>query len=246
MRQYAIIGLGSFGLRMLDKLSDLGAELIIADRDPDLIESHKDLAQAAYIFDAVNEEALRRIIPADLDACVVDLGSNIEATILVTNGLKKLGVKEIIVRADSDERGEILALVGATKIVYPEREAAARIVPLLLSPSLFSFMPIGPNLVMAEVRTPDRFVGMGLIETNMRQLHGINVIALRSEAASAYRYFSADYKLQAGDFLLVAGTEGDVMAFSGIQGRSSLFGSGELLKGLLKGRSGKDKNGPEN
>lgn len=245
MRQYAIIGLGSFGLRMLDKLSDLSAELIIADRDPDLIESHKDLARAAYVFDAVNEEALRRIIPADLDACVVDLGSNIEATILVTNGLKKLGVREIIVRADSDERGEILALVGATKIVYPEREAAARIVPLLVSPSLFSFMPIGPNLVMAEVRTPDRFVGMSLIETNLRQRHGINVIALRSEAASEYRYFNADYKLLAGDLLLVAGTEGDVMAFSGIEGRSSIFGSGDLLKGLLKGRSGRDKKGPK-
>lgn len=245
MRQYAIIGLGSFGLRMLDKLSEIRAELIIADRDADLIESHKDLAQAAYVFDAVNEAALRRIIPEGLDACVVDLGSNIEATILVTNGLKKLGVREIIVRADSDERGEILALVGATRIVYPDREAAARIVPLLVSPSLFSFMPIGSNLVMAEVRTPERLLGMSLIETKLRQSHGINVIALRSESASEYRYFNAEYRLLEGDLLLVAGTEDNVMSFSGLESRASRSGSENILNKLLKGRSRQEGKDPK-
>jgi trk system potassium uptake protein TrkA len=238
MRQYAIIGLGSFGMRMLEKLSDVNAELIIADRDPDLIQRCKDLAGSAYVFDAVNDEALRRIIPEGLDACVVDLGSNIESTILVTNGLKKIGVKEIIVRADSDERGEILTLVGATKVVYPEREAAARIVPLLVSPTLFSFMPIGSNLVLAEVGTPERLIGMTLIETKLRQSHGINVVALRPEAGLEYRYFDAAYRLGKGDILLVAGTEPDVLAFSGLESHASVHGSRDIFKGLLKGRNG--------
>jgi trk system potassium uptake protein len=237
MRQYAIIGLGSFGVRMLEKLSEISSELIVIDRDSEIIERFKDYAANAYIVDAIDESALKRVIPEKLDAAVVDVGSNLETAILITNELKKLGVKEIIVKADSDERGEILRLIGATRVVYADREAAARIVPLLVSPSLFSFMPIGSNLVMAEVMIPEKYVGMSLTEANLRQRHDINVIAIRSENGTEYRYFSADYKLSDEDILLVAGKEKDVIGFSGVEAKGERNEIGDIFKGLLKGRS---------
>jgi len=236
MRQYAVIGLGTFGTRMLEKLAEARAEVVIVDRDEDAVERYKDLAAAAYIVDVLDEAALRRTLPENLDVAIVDLGDNIEATILAVNRLKKLGVGEIIVSTDTGDRGEILTLIGATKVVYPDREAAARIVPLLVSPSLFSFMPIGPSLVMAEVRVPERYVGLSLIEANLRQKHGINVIAIRPEGSPEYRYFSADYRLSLVDLLLVAGPEKEVIAFSGTveeEGRKSI---GEVFSGLLKGK----------
>jgi len=236
MRQYAVIGLGTFGTGMLEKLAEARAEVVIVDRDEDAVERFKDLAAAAYIVDVLDEAALRRTLPENLDVAIVDLGDNIEATILAVNRLKKLGVGEIIVSTDTGDRGEILTLIGATKVVYPDREAAARIVPLLVSPSLFSFMPIGPSLVMAEVRVPERYVGLSLIEANLRQKHGINVIAIRPEGSPEYRYFSADYRLSLVDLLLVAGPEKEVIAFSGTveeEGRKSI---GEVFSGLLKGK----------
>jgi trk system potassium uptake protein TrkA len=239
MRQYAIVGLGSFGLRMLEKLSEASAEIIIVDKDAEIIERYKDLASAAYIVDALDDAALKRILPEGLDAVVLDLGGSIEATILATNSLKKLGVGEIIVHADSEERGEILTLVGATRVVYPDKEAAARIVPLLVSPSLFSFMPIGENFVIAEVRVPERYAGMNLVEASLRQRHGINVVAIRLEGSSEYRYFSADYRLSAVDLLLVAGSEKDVISFSGGMEQLGHARRGEIFKGLLKGKGRK-------
>lgn len=242
MRQFAIIGLGSFGTRMLEKLSEITDELIILDKDADTIERYKELAGNAYVVDAIDDEALRRVLPEGLDAAIVDMGGNIEAAILVTNSLKKLGVREIIVKADSEERGEVFSLVGATRVVYPDKEAAARIVPLLVSPSLFNFMPIGTNLVMAEVRIPENYAGMSLIEANLRQRHGINVIALRSESSQEYRFFSADYKLQADDILLVAGKEREVIDFSGVEERKARGGLGDIFAGLLMGK-GSEKHG---
>lgn len=237
MRQYAVIGLGTFGTKMLEKLAEARAEVVIVDRDEGAVERYKDLASAAYIVDVLDEAALRRTMPEALDVAILDLGDNIEATILATNRLKKLGVGEIIVSTDTEDRGEILTLIGATRVVYPDREAAARIVPLLVSPSLFSFMPIGPNLVMAEVRVPERYVGLSLIEANLRQKHGINVIALRPEGAPEYRYFSADYRLSLVDLLLVAGPEKEVIAFSGTIEEEGRKGIGEVFSGLLKGKS---------
>lgn len=239
MRQYAIIGLGSFGQRMLEKLAAVTDELIVLDRDAEAIEKVKDLAKNAYIADASDVEALERILPDGLDVCVVDMGDNIEAAILVTNALKKRGVEEIIVKANTEQRGEILELVGATRVVYPDREAAAQIVPMLVSPALFKYMPLSPSLVMAEIKVPESYIGQTLIEANLRQRHGINVIALRSEGAQDYRYFSADYRLRDDDTLLVAGKEAGILALTSAERSGGKRLSLEVFTKLFRGEKGK-------
>jgi trk system potassium uptake protein TrkA len=239
VRQYAVIGLGSFGLRMLEKLAAVTDEIVVVDRDADAIEKCKDLAKNAYIADVANGEALAHVLPEGLDVAVVDVGDNIEAAILVTNTLKKLGVGEIIVKANSDQGGEILKIIGATRVVYPDREAATQIVPMLVSPALFNYMPLSPSLVMAEVKIPEKYAGLTLIEANLRQRHGINVIAIRTEGTQDYRYFAADYKLRDDDVLLVAGKEKEVLGISGGERKAGKRHGLEVFTDLLRGK--KDK-----
>jgi trk system potassium uptake protein TrkA len=241
MRQYAVIGLGNFGLRMLEKLSSITDELVVVDRDADAIERCKDLVKNAYIADVVDASALARILPEGLDVAVVDVGDNIEATILVTNTLKKLGVGEIIVKTESEQRGEILEIIGATRVVYPDREAATQIVPMLVSPALFNYMPLSPSLVMAEVKIPERYAGLTLIEANLRQRHGINVIAIRTEGTQDYRYFSADYKLRDDDVLLVAGKEKEIIDMSGAERKVDKRRGLDVFTDLLHGKRKKGK-----
>jgi len=246
VRQYAIVGLGSFGVRVLEKLSEATDQIIIIDKNKEIIEKYKDLASKSYIADALNKEALSRIIPEAVDVVVVDVGDNIEAAVVVTNALKKLGARQIIVRADTEERGEILEMVGATKIVYPSKEAAAKIVPMLVSSSLFSFMPISPSLVLAEIRVPDRYVELTLVEANFRQSKGINVVAIRKEDSDEYEYFDPRYRLQKDDVLLCAGTEKDVTAFTGarITARKNVIS--EMLRGIFgKPKQRNDKEQPQ-
>jgi len=239
MRQYAIIGLGKFGTRMLEKLVEVTDELLVLDRDAEAIEKCKDQVKNAFIADASDVRALERILPDGLDVAVVDVGDNIEAAILVTNTLKKRGVGQIIVKAASEQRGEILELVGATRVVYPDREAAVQIVPMLVSPALFNYMPLSPSLVMAEVKIPAKYVGLTLVEANLRQRHGINIIAIRTEGTEDYRYFSADYRLHGDDVLLAAGKEDEIIGFSGIEGKSGKRGGFKLFSDLLRGRKAK-------
>ncbi len=236
MKQIAIIGLGYFGMRTLEKLRDVEIEILLVDKDSGLIERYKDQVGYAYVADVADGEALRKIVPQGLDVAIVDLGANLEGGILVTSALRKLGAKEIVVKAVGEERGEILELVGATRVVYPDREAADKVVPLLVSPNLFNYMPLGPNLVIAEVKLADRYVGKSLIEANLRRDFGVNVIAIRSEGEDEYRYFSADYRLGREDVLLVAGAEDDVIAFSGVERRAKKEKAAELLRRLLLGR----------
>lgn len=216
MRQYAFIGLGKLGMSMLERISKVTDQIVVVDQNPALIDRVKDLVKTAYVADATEAGALERILPETLDVAVVDMGDNIEAALLVTHSLKKHGVVEIIVKADSDERSEILSIVGATRVVRSDREASARIVPLVLSSSLYNFIPIGGDLVMAEVCVPSDLPGKTLVEADLRRRAGVNVVAIRSKDSTAYRNFERDYRLVESDLLLVAGNEVDVFAFSGV------------------------------
>lgn len=233
-RQYALIGLGSFGVKVLEKLSEATDQIIILDKEKSIVERYKDLAAKSYIADALSKEALFRILPEAIDVAIVDVGDHLEVAITVTNALKKLGAKQIIVRADDEERGEILEMVGATQVIYPAKEAAIKLVPMLVSSTLFSFMPISPSLALAETRVPERYIGMTLIEANLRQTKGINIIAIRKTDGDEYEYFEPQYRLKAIDVLLCAGAVNDITAFTGarISARRNVIG--DMLRGILR------------
>ena len=214
MKQFAIIGLSRFGRRLLEEFLATDAEIIIIDKDREVIELYKDKVASAYIADVLNEEIIRKLVPPSIDAAVVDLGDRVEASILVTNYLKKLGVREIIARAESKEHGEILDLVGATKVVFPNLEAAKRIAPFLISSQIFSYLPISSELVIAEVKVPEKFFGKSLVEVDMRRKYNLNVIAYRKLNGEEYFFYAPEYRLQGDDILLVGGREEDIDAFT--------------------------------
>lgn len=234
MKQFAIIGLGAFGQRMLEELLSVTNEIIIIDKDREIIEKYKDKAKAAYITDVINEVALLKIIPPEIDAVIVDLGGKIEVSIMTTNYLKKLGVKEIIVKAQTDEHGEVLEMVGATSVIFPDREAAKRITPMLASSLMFNFMPISENLALAEVRANEYCVGKTLLEANLRKTHGLNVVAMRKISNDDF-YFINDpsYMFSKDDVLLVAGSEDHINGFSGNVERKGKKGLGDMFRSLF-------------
>ena len=215
MKQFAIIGLGAFGIRMLEELLDVTDEIIIIDKDKETIEKYKDKARAAYVTDAINEIALSKIIPEDIDAVIVDLGGKIEVSIMTTNYLKKIGVKNIMVKAQTDEHGEVLSMVGATQVIFPDREAAKRITPMLASSLLFNYLPISENLALAEVRANEFCAGKTLIEANLRKEFGLNVVAMRRLDQDDFHFISdPSYVFTDEDVLLVAGHEEGIEKFS--------------------------------
>jgi trk system potassium uptake protein TrkA len=216
MKQFALIGLGNFGRRMLEELSNVECETLIVDKSPETIDLYKDKVAQAFIADAINEEIINRLIPKTIDAAVIDLGDSIEVSILVTNYLKKMNIKHIIVKAESKEHAEILDLIGATQVVFPTREAAKRIAPMLLSSFITSYFPLSKDFCMAEIRFPEKYIGKSLIEINLRREYQINVIAVRKEDGEEYHFFSPEHIIQQDDVFLIAGNEGDISRFANI------------------------------
>jgi trk system potassium uptake protein TrkA len=172
------------------------------------------MVSAAMILDILNAENLQKILPKSIDAVVIDMGAKIEASILATSYCHKMGIKTIIVKAETEAHGEILELVGATKVVFPNKEAAKRIVPMLFSSIVLNYLPLSGKLVIAEVEVPEDFIGHTVLELDLRKRYGLNLISVRNEETE-YEFFSTNYKFQPGDIILVSCNERDLELFTG-------------------------------
>ncbi len=225
MRQFAFVGLGSFSMLMLERIAEVTDQIIAVDDDPTKIEHVKEMVSTAFAMDVLDEDAFERVFHDPVDVAVVDIESNGAAILLVTYRLKKLGVSEIIVKSNSGEYEDLLKLVGATRVVNSDKEAALRITPLVLSSSLTNFMPISGDLVLAEVIAPNFVIGKTVIETDMRRTYHVNVVAVKyasersaNEAGEGiFHDLDSTYRFAQGDVLLVTGKEDDVFAVSGMQ-----------------------------
>ncbi len=216
MVSIAIIGLGTFGIRVLEELQSFDADIIIVDKDREVIEKYKDMVRDAYITDAINDVLLKKIIPEDIDSVVVDLGKQLESSILVTNFLHKLKVKNIIVKALSDEHGEILKLVGASLVIFPDLDSAQRITPLLFSHSLLNYTQISSKFILAEVKIIDELVGKTLAESKLRTKYNLNLIAIRRNAEDEFGFvLDPAFKFEKQLRLLVAGSPEAIHNFLG-------------------------------
>ncbi|HCM26616.1 MAG: hypothetical protein A2Z99_15325 [Treponema sp. GWB1_62_6] len=215
MKQFAIIGLDYFGKSLLDELLALDVDVLLIDKDQTVIDAYHDSPVSAVALDVLNMENLKHALPANIDAVVIDLGDKVEASILATSYCRKLGIKNIIVKAETDAHGEILDLVGATKIVFPNREAAKRIAPLMVSSALLNYLPVSGNLVIAELEIPEAFVGQTLIEADLRRKHDINLISVKNGEEEEYGLFTPDYRFRQGDVALVSGTDETLEKFAG-------------------------------
>ena len=71
MATVAVIGLGTFGCRVTEELIDADADIIIIDKDREVVEKYKNSVLNAYITDALSEETLRKVIPQDIDAAML-------------------------------------------------------------------------------------------------------------------------------------------------------------------------------
>jgi trk system potassium uptake protein TrkA len=214
VKQVAILGLSHFGKSVLEELLELKVEVFIMDKDRQIIDAYKDAAAGSVVLDVLNVENLRKVIPESTDAVIIDMGDSIEASILATSYCAKLKIKTIIVKAETESHGEILELVGATKVVFPNKEAAKRISPLLLSSVLLNYLPVSGKLVIAELAIPDHLIGKTVQEIEFQTKHQLNLISIRS-IEGEFDQFDEGYTFKPKDIGLFSGTDEALDRFTG-------------------------------
>jgi trk system potassium uptake protein len=183
LRSFAIIGLGRFGSRLASNLAAAGAEVIAIDRDLSVVENIKDRVGFALAIDASDEQALRAHGVHKVDAAILGMGSNFEATLLATVLLKEMGVPLVIARSTTALRGQVLTRIGADAVVNPEDETADRWGQRLINPHFLNQIEFHEGYSIVEVATPARWHGKTLAELDLRAKYGLHVVAIKRPRA---------------------------------------------------------------
>lgn len=207
----AVIGLGNFGGSLARRLYEMGHNLTVMDVSQKALGRVQDLADQAVVADATDRTVLEELGLQLMDAAVVSMGEHLGPSILVTLHLKEMGLKRIVSKAIGPEHEKILLRVGASEVIFPERDAAHRLALSLADPNLLDYLPIGSEFSVAELAPPAAMVGKSLVELELRRRYSVNVIAVREIVPERIRVVvEPDYRVKDSDVLIVVGKTEDI------------------------------------
>ncbi|HEO71618.1 MAG TPA: TrkA family potassium uptake protein [Candidatus Hydrogenedentes bacterium] len=226
MKQFAVIGLGNFGYALAQELMEQGAQVIAVDRDADRIEAVKDMVTYAVTLEAGNEAALKSISIQEVDAAIVCIGANVEANLLITVLLKRVGVPKIWARAISPLQQEILKALNVDSILNLEYEMGRMVARSLVVENVLKHVYLSPGYSVAEVKVPEALVGKTLRQSGLRKDFNLNVVGIKKKVPEitkdGERTFeektenvpSPDTRLEEEDILMLVGKDTDVARFT--------------------------------
>lgn len=218
---FAVIGLGTYGKKVAEVLSEKGAHVIAMDNNPDTVERIKNQVTAALLLDSTDEAALMKAPLEEVDVAIVAIGDNIEASILTTALLRRRGIPYIVGRAISDIHEAVLRQVGANEVINLEVSEGIRTAQRLIAPSVLDSIPISQDYSVEELYIPKLFLGKSLRELKLREKFHVNIIAIKrekvevdSEGNPIHReelvFPQAEDRLEESDLLLVVGRNRDL------------------------------------
>lgn len=203
-----VIGLGRFGRCHRHGVDPPWDRSPAIDESTNLVQSLSGQLTQALAADCTDIDTLRELGVDAFYRAVVAVGTDIEASILITSLPVELEVEDVWAKATTAHHGRILQRVGATHVVYPEREASERVAPLV-SGQLLDYMQVDSHFAIAKIRPPHEVVGVPLGESKIRSKYGITVVAVKSGGAD-FTDASSETELLYEDIILVTGRVRDI------------------------------------
>ncbi len=206
MRSFLVIGMGRFGTAVAQELTELGQEVLAIDENAEDVQRVADDVTQVLQADAQDEAVLKAVGVRNFDCCVVAVGTDMEASILITVMLKELGAKYIVAKARSAVHAKVLERVGADRVVLPESEMGRKLAQRLAHTNVVDFLGVSDAYSIMEIHAPKSWVGRSLVQLAVRQKHKVNVLAVRhGEQGELDATPKPDTAIEPNDLLLIMG-----------------------------------------
>jgi trk system potassium uptake protein len=211
MKRVIVIGLGIFGMNLVKTLYENGIEIIAIDKNKDMIQQVKESCSKAILADGTNKEVIESIGIQEDDIVIISFGEDLSASTLITLHLKELKVKNIIVKAPSEDHKRVLERVGATDVIIPEKEMADKVARSIISPNVLDYIPLSEDYTISELAPPASFYGKTIGDLHLRSKYHIEVIAVKEVLPDRINMVPrADFVIKDSDVLVVIGKEDDI------------------------------------
>ena len=204
MKSVLIIGMGHMGRHLASKLQALGNEVMIVDKNPDVITALSDRFTDSNICDCTNESIIEALGVDNFDICFVTIGEDFQASLVVTSLLKQYGARMIVSKAKQKIQADLLRKIGADEIVWPEKEIAEKLAVRYNADNIFDYIPLTAEYSIYELPVPAAWVGQSLTELTVRRKYQVTIIAVKHDTALDPNV-GPDYRFVQGDHVILIG-----------------------------------------
>ena len=181
-KSYAVIGLGKFGRSVAEELSRAGADVLAVDINEDMVHRVSDVVTYAVKADVRDIETIQSLGLGNMDAVVIAITGDLNASVLGTILAKEAGVPFVVAKSQDDIHTRILEKVGADKVIIPEKASGLRTARSILSGKFIDFIELSDRVRMVETPIKEEWIGKSLRELDLRQKKNINVIGMRKNS----------------------------------------------------------------
>ena len=176
-KQFAILGMGRFGTNLAISLEKMGYEVLCVDIDENVVSRLTEYVSRIVSFDIRDAKAFQQIGIESFDTVVIT-AKNLEASLMATMLCKEHNISEIIVKAIDERHAEMAKRLGATQMIFSERDTARRLAKHLVSPNSLDSIEIEADINIISFYAKDSLQGKMLKDSNLRSEYGLNVIAI--------------------------------------------------------------------
>ena len=210
-KQFAVLGLGRFGSNVALTLEVMGYDVLGVDWDENVVEDLAEDLTHVVSFDIKDDRAL---IQAGIPNCdtVIIASSNLETSLTATMLCKEMNIPEIIVKAIDERHAEMARRLGATQLIFPERDTGRRVAMLLASVNAVDYVEIAGDIKVLSLSAPKSIIGKNLIQSNLRGLYHVNIIAITHNKKNIVTP-PPTYIFEEGDKIFVIGTPAALSKF---------------------------------
>jgi trk system potassium uptake protein TrkA len=206
MKTFVVIGLSTFGQYVARYLSERDFNVIALDNNEERVESIKSYLNKGIIANAKDRETLEKIGVKEAAGVIVTLGEGVDDSLLVLLYLKELGVKNLFVKAITEDQAKIVNLVADAEIIFPERESAFRLAQRVDNPNVLDYIPLGESYSIIDWAPAASFVGKTLSEVGLKTKYGVQVVSVERTIPERVKLIPrGNYIIRETDILVLIG-----------------------------------------
>lgn len=180
MKQIIVIGCGRFGTSTSKTLTKLGHDVMVIDKNYEIIKEIAEFVAHAVQMDALDEASFRTIGLRNFDVAIIAIGSDLEASIMATLIAKEAGVPIVIAKAQNEMHGRVLEKIGADKVIFPERDMGTRVAYGLVTPNILDVIEFSTDYSIVEIVALHSWENKTINELNLSRQYEISVLAIKT------------------------------------------------------------------
>lgn len=213
--EYCIIGIGRFGNSVASELQKNGHDVLVIDKDEQVLRSIANEVAYTMILDATDENALLEASINHFDTVVVGMGeSHMNNSILTCMNLQNIGVKNIIAKANGHQHEKVLKKLGVNSVVRPETDMGKRIAHKISNNALLDYIELSDNVRIEGYNVKgcfSKYSNRSIIDINLRKKFGINIVSIKRDDELIIP--ESNTIILEHDLLIIVGTNENLIKF---------------------------------